>query len=115
MAGWKKSASRGDFKSTDMHAPLHKTSYHSKHTHKGGVESQLIGFRRICSFKEVAEIATRTLFKVLRLRGYACTLFRYIEAEVRQTFGHPEFKMTRNEGKQLNRKYKIICKYICYI
>ena len=115
MAAWKKSASRGDFKSTDMHALLYKTLYHSKHTHKGRVKSQLIGFRRICSFKEVVEIATRTLFKVLRLRGYACTLFRSIEAEVRQTFGHPEFKMTRNEGKHFNHEYKIICKCILYI
>ena len=66
------------------------------------MKSQLIGFRRICSFKEVVEIATRTLFKILRLRGYALSLFRSIEADVRQTFGHPEFNMTGNEGKQFN-------------
>jgi len=61
------------FKPIDTHALLHKNSFHPKHTFKGIVKSQLIRFNRICTRPEDVEMATRTLFKALRRRGYSRT------------------------------------------
>lgn len=87
------------FKPTDTHALFHKSSYHPKHTFRGIVKSQLIRFKRICTAEEDVESATRTLFKVLRSRGYGRTFLRNIRTEVR---GSPrqELRPARKEGPQ---------------
>ena len=58
------------FKPTDSHALLHRGSHHPPHTFRGIIKSQLIRFDRICSITSDREDATRTLFRVLRRRGY---------------------------------------------
>uniref|UniRef100_A0A1A8LK21 GIY-YIG domain-containing protein n=1 Tax=Nothobranchius pienaari TaxID=704102 RepID=A0A1A8LK21_9TELE len=64
------------FKPTDSHALLHKDSFHPPHTFKGIVRSQLIRFQRICSRPEDFREATKTLFVVLRKRGYSRSFLR---------------------------------------
>ena len=58
------------FKKTDTHALLFKTSFHPKHTFRGLIKSQLIRFHRICTQNQDFYTATKTLFGVLRTRGY---------------------------------------------
>ncbi|KAL2076550.1 hypothetical protein ACEWY4_027853 [Coilia grayii] len=65
------------FKETDTHSLLHKTSYHPAHTYRGIVKSQLLRFHRICSNRDQFHKATRTLFSVLRTRGYSRSFLRY--------------------------------------
>ena len=62
------------FKSTDTHALLHGDSHHPAHTFPGLIKSQLLRFHRICSQRGDFLSATRTLFRVLRGRGYSRTL-----------------------------------------
>ena len=38
-----------NFKDTDTHALLHKSSFHPRHTYAGLVKSQLLRFHRICT------------------------------------------------------------------
>lgn len=59
------------FKSTDMHALLHKRSHRDAHICRGIVKAQLMRFRRICSRKEDWKEAKGVLFKALRERGYS--------------------------------------------
>lgn len=77
---------RVHFKPTDTHALLHKTSYHPKHTYKGIVKSQLMRYNRICTVAEDVRLATQTLFRALRHRGYSRTFLRTIKLEVQQLF-----------------------------
>ncbi|KAL2076769.1 hypothetical protein ACEWY4_027632 [Coilia grayii] len=65
------------FKETDTHSLLHKTSFHPKHTYRGIVKSQLLRFHRICSDQNQFCKATKTLFSVLRTRGYSRSFLRY--------------------------------------
>lgn len=64
------------FKETDTHALLFKTSFHPKHTYKGLIKSQLIRFKRICTCIEDFKEAVKTLFDVLRKRGYSRPFLR---------------------------------------
>lgn len=70
------------FKPTDTHQLLHAHSFHPPHTAKGIVKSQLLRFKRICSFKVEYDFACRTLFKVLRKRGYTRSALRKSKREV---------------------------------
>lgn len=87
------------FKPTDTHALLHKDSYHPRHTFRGIVKSQLIRFNRICTRVEDAERATRTLFKVLRTRGYSRSFLRLIKAETQGTQDKRVALENKGEGK----------------
>ena len=69
--------SRIYFKETDTHSLLYKTSYHPTHTYRGLVKSQLLRFHRICSDRDEFYKATKTLFSVLRTRGYSRSFLRY--------------------------------------
>lgn len=69
-------------KSTDTHALLQKSSFHSKHTFWGIVKSQLFQFQQIFSRTEDFEEATSTLLKALRVRSYARSFLRNIKKEV---------------------------------
>lgn len=91
-------ATRVFFKTTDTHALLHKASYHPKHTFKGIVKSQLIRFRRICTFEEDVEKATNILFTALRKRGYAKRFLRGIKAQVKHSFQSRELNRQRLEN-----------------
>lgn len=101
--GSKHLATRVFFKSTDTHALLHKSSYHPKHTFRGIVKSQLIRFRRICTFEQDVEQATLTLFAALRKRGYSRRFLRSIKAQVRLSFQAPlqDNMLTRNNSNLL--------------
>lgn len=96
-------ATRVFFKNTDTHALLHKSSYHPKHTFRGIVKSQLIRFRRICTFECDVEQATLTLFAALRKRGYSRRFLRSIKAQVRFSFQTPlqDNMPTRNDSNLL--------------
>lgn len=69
------------FKPTDTHELLHKSSYHPKHTFKGIIKSQVIRFHRICSNKIDFELACKTLFSVLKHRGYSSSFLRKIKRD----------------------------------
>ena len=75
----KKLSTKVYFKDTDTHALLHKQSYHPKHTFPGIIKSQIIRFHRISSSTEHFNQATRTLFTVLRKRGYSKRFLRTIK------------------------------------
>lgn len=64
------------FKATDTHALLHKSSFHSRHTFRGLVKSQLIRFRRICSGDGDFWDAVRILYRALMKRGYSRSFLR---------------------------------------
>jgi hypothetical protein len=70
------------FKSTDTHQLLHGHSFHPKHSCRGVLKSQLIRFKRLCSNKSEYDHAARTLFHVLKGRGYARSLFRKLKRSV---------------------------------
>ena len=57
-----------------------------QNTHKRLVKSQLIRFRRICTYLCDVEEVTLILFKALRPRGYSRRFPREIKQEVRQIF-----------------------------
>lgn len=78
-AAHKKLLTKVYFKETDTHALLHKHSYHPKHTFPGIIKSQIIRFHRISSSREHFNQATRTLFTVLRRRGYTKRFLRKIK------------------------------------
>ncbi|KAL2076952.1 hypothetical protein ACEWY4_027451 [Coilia grayii] len=65
------------FKETDTHSLLHKTSFHPAHTYRGIVKSQLLRYHRICSDRDQFYKATKTLFSVLKTRGYSRSFLRY--------------------------------------
>ncbi|XP_057680612.1 uncharacterized protein LOC130908814 isoform X3 [Corythoichthys intestinalis] len=90
------------FKDTDRHALLHKTSFHPKHTFKGIIKSQLIRFNRICTYQKDVEIATRTLFRALRPRGYTKRFLRQIKKEVREELGTIKQIKKNNKKSQKN-------------
>jgi len=64
------------FKATDTHQLLHQTSFHPPHTTAGIVKSQIIRFKRICSYKEDFDEACSILFNALYARGYNRRLLR---------------------------------------
>ena len=64
------------FKETNTHALLHKTSFHPRHTFKGLVTSQVLRYRRISTWESDFNVSVRTLFKVLRRRGYSRSFLR---------------------------------------
>ncbi len=70
------------FKDTDTHQLLHGRSFHPRHTTRGILKSQLIRFKRISSNKYEYDHACRTLFDVLRKRGYSRSLYRRLKREI---------------------------------
>jgi len=56
------------FKTTDTHQLLHTTSFHPPHTTI--LKSQIIPFKRLCSYREDFDEACTTLFHALAQRGY---------------------------------------------
>ena len=73
------------FKPTDSHALLHYSSFHPKHTFTGIIKSQLIRFQRICSRPEDCTLATQTLFRALKRRGYPRSLLRTVRKNFNNT------------------------------
>jgi len=69
------------FKSTDTHQLLHVSSFHPPHTCQGILKSQLLRFKRLSSFKTDFDQACRTLFRVLRRRGYNDRMLRRTKLE----------------------------------
>jgi len=65
------------FKPTDTLQLLHAHSFHTKHTPKGILKSQLIRFKRISTTKIDYDDACTTLFKTLKNRGYNDRLYRH--------------------------------------
>lgn len=65
------------FKKTDTHALLYKNSFHSKHTFRGIVKSQILRFKRICTQHTDFKEAVLILFKALKDRGYGRTFLRH--------------------------------------
>ena len=80
------------FKETDTHQLLHKTSFHPKHTYKGVLKSQILRFKRICSFKEDFEQACRILFKALEKRNYSRSLMRKLKRDIWNNYKQPPKK-----------------------
>lgn len=70
------------FKPTDTHQLLHGRSFHPRHTTKGILKSQILRFKRISTHKCEFDHACRTLFNVLKNRGYSRTLFRKTVREI---------------------------------
>lgn len=70
------------FKPTDTHQLLHASSFHPRHTIRGIMKSQIIRFKRLCSNKTEFDYACRTLFNVLRFRGYSRSTFRRLKREI---------------------------------
>lgn len=70
------------FKETDNHSLLHKKSFHPRHTFSGILRSQILRFRRICSFETDFQEACRILFRALRTRGYSSRSLRMIKQNV---------------------------------
>src|SRR6218665_148639 len=64
------------FKETDTHQLLHHSSYHPRHTFRGILKSQVLRFKRLCSFKHDYDYACNTLSHSLRQRGYSYRLLR---------------------------------------
>lgn len=89
------------FKPTDTHALLHRSSYHPRHTYRGIIKSQLVRFRRICVEEADVQLATETLFRALRPRGYSRTFLRAIKTEVRELFENGREPTTNLEEKRL--------------
>ena len=77
------------FKPTDSHALLHYSSFHPKHTFRGIVKSQLIRYKRICSRPGDCVVATRTLFRALRGRGYPRSFLRRVRKDFHKQPGPP--------------------------
>ena len=89
------------FKPTDSHALLHYTSFHPKHTFRGIVKSQHIRYKRICSRPEDCIVATRTLFRALKNRGYPRSFLR----TVRHFHKQPDPSMQR----EIRKKHCTFC------
>lgn len=70
------------FKPTDTHQLLHKSSFHPKHTFKGLLKSQIIRFKRICSFKSDFDDTCKILFAVLKHRGYGLREMRTTKNDI---------------------------------
>lgn len=67
------------FKPTDTHQLLHGSSCHPRHTTKGILKSQFIRFKRLCSTELDFNYACKTLYSVLKTRGYSRSLFRRLK------------------------------------
>ena len=74
-----------NFKDTDTHALLHKSSFHPRHTYAGLVKSQLLRFHRICSRPGDFQSATKVLFSALSTRGYCRSFLRKALRTFRET------------------------------
>ena len=70
------------FKQTDTHQLLHTTSFHPRHVVPGLVKSQLIRFKRLSSTKIDYDHTCKTLFNVLKNRGYKQKLLRKLQYEI---------------------------------
>lgn len=70
------------FKETDTHQLLHTSSFHPKHTFKGVLKSQILRFKRLCSFKKDYDNACMTLFHALQPRGYNRRLLRKTKHDI---------------------------------
>jgi hypothetical protein len=90
------------FKETDTHQLLHKTSFHPKHTAKGVLKSQILRFKRICSFKDDFEQACQILFKALGARSYSKSLMRKLKRDIWNNYNPP-----KNQDKKLARPLDI--------
>lgn len=64
------------FKKTDTQALLFQINFHSKHTYKGTLNSQLLRFHKICTQEQHFWEATKTLFAALKARGYLRSFLR---------------------------------------
>lgn len=74
------------FKETYRRAFLFKSSYHPQHTFCGLIKSQLLTFRRICTYPDDIHEATEILFRALANRGYAKRFLRSIKQQVMHIF-----------------------------
>ena len=83
------------FKKTDTHQLLHFRSYHPKHTKTGILKSQFIRFKRLSSTLEDYNNSCKTLFNVLKHRGYNRSFFRKLKNKV---WFH-DYTLKRNKPK----------------
>ena len=70
------------FKETDSHQLLHQQSYHPKHIFSSILFSQILRFKRICSFKIDFDYTCKLLFSYLKDRGYSYREFAIIKRRV---------------------------------
>ena len=70
------------FKSTDTHQLLHKDSFHPRHTFRGLIKSQLIRYKRLSSFQEDYNDTCKTLFSILKRRGYSFSELKSLQYEI---------------------------------
>lgn len=85
------------FKETDTHQLLHTSSFHPKHTFQGVLTSQVLRFKRLCSFKEDYDTACLTLFNALKPRGYNRRMLR----KTKHNIWHNYIQANNNKNKTL--------------
>lgn len=78
------------FKATDTHQLLHTSSFHPSHTTKGILKSQLIRFKRISSYTPDYLQTCKTLFNVLKNRGYTYKHMKKAMLEILYNYKEPE-------------------------
>jgi len=89
------------FKETDTHQLLHRSSFHPKHTFKGILKSQVLRFKRLCSFKIDYDKACATLFQSLRKRGYCYRLLRKTKLNVWHDYRPNNTNSNRDNNKPM--------------
>jgi hypothetical protein len=78
------------FKDTDTHQLLHTSSFHPPHTFRGVLTSQVLRFKRLCSYKQHFDIACTTLFRALRTRGYSRRMLRKTKHNIWNNYKQPK-------------------------
>ena len=77
-------------KPTDTRSLLHSHSFHPQHIFKGIVKSQITRYHRICSSSTDFKQEVKSLFKILRKRGYSNQMLnRTYSLWLSQKLNHP--------------------------
>lgn len=92
------------FKDTDTHQLLHTSSFHPRPTFQGILTSQVLRFKRLCSFKQDYDTACLTLFNSLKIRGYNRRMLRKTKHDI----WHNYQQKTNNANKTI---LPIVIKY----
>jgi hypothetical protein len=75
-------------KPTDTHQLLHTASFHPRHTFQGVLTSQVLRYKRLCSFKSHFDEACQILFNSLRGRGYSARMLRKTKHDIWHNYTH---------------------------
>ena len=89
------------FKRTATHQLLHAKSFHPRQTTRGILKSQIIRFKRISSNKLEFDYACRTLFQVIRERGYSRSLCRRLKREIWFSNEYSIYKFKRKTDRPI--------------